>query len=88
MQSEQAAHDRVNLARLVRRLEKTIAAETWVDEPADSSTPAWIRTRGTLQVRSKSIHSLHVYSVLVQKVKHARKLLQTVESYEDAAPDS
>ncbi|KAI0743650.1 hypothetical protein C8Q80DRAFT_1220591 [Daedaleopsis nitida] len=50
MQTEQAVHDRVNLARLVRRLEKTVETETWADEPGGStSTPAWIRTRGTLQ---------------------------------------
>ena len=53
MQTEQLVHDRVNLTRLVRRLEKTVANESWTDDAAGppSSTPAWIRTRGTLHVR-------------------------------------
>ncbi|KAI0769426.1 hypothetical protein BD413DRAFT_477668 [Trametes elegans] len=72
MQSEQTLHDRVNLARLVRRLEKTISADTWLDEVSvPSHTPAWITTRRTLQ-----------------KVKYARKLLQTVQSSEDANDSS
>ncbi|KAI0633503.1 hypothetical protein C8Q77DRAFT_1157708 [Trametes polyzona] len=72
MQDEQLLHDRVNLARLVRRLEKTVSDETWVAEVAESSpTPPWIATRQTLQ-----------------KVKHARKLLQSVESNEDASDSS
>ncbi|EJF65217.1 hypothetical protein DICSQDRAFT_132771 [Dichomitus squalens LYAD-421 SS1] len=69
MSTEQVLHDRVNLARLVHRLEKMVADETWMEDVAGSSTstPAWIRTRGTLQ-----------------KVKHARKLLQNVEVNDDA----
>ncbi|KAI0644696.1 hypothetical protein C8Q79DRAFT_1001956 [Trametes meyenii] len=72
MQSEQTLHDRVNLARLVRRLEKTVSNETWIDGVAGMpATPTWITTRRTLQ-----------------KVKHARKLLQSVESNEDASDSS
>ena len=53
MPTEQILHDRVNLARLVCRLEKTISDETWTEDPTGSSTstPTWIRARGTLQVR-------------------------------------
>ena len=49
----QSAHDEVNLARLVRRIEKTVASETWADDSSEDSpsTPAWIRSRGTLHVR-------------------------------------
>ncbi|KAI0708935.1 hypothetical protein C8T65DRAFT_649434 [Cerioporus squamosus] len=72
MMTEKAIHDRVNLARLVRRLEKNIATENWTDDaPGTSSTPAWIRTRGTLQ-----------------KVKHARKLLQSVESEDTSSSNA
>ncbi|KAH9858986.1 hypothetical protein C2E23DRAFT_800851 [Lenzites betulinus] len=72
MQSDQLLHDRVNLARLVRRLEKTVSNDTWPNEVTESaSIPAWITTRRTLQ-----------------KVKHARKLLQAVESNEDASDSS
>ncbi|KAH9895193.1 hypothetical protein C8Q73DRAFT_745513 [Cubamyces lactineus] len=65
---DQQLHDRVNLARLVRRLEKTIPNETWSDvAEVSSSIPPWITTRRTLQ-----------------SVRHARKLLHSVESNEDA----
>lgn len=52
MSKEQVLHDRVNLARLVRRLEKTVTDETWTDDVLGASmpTPIWIRTRGALQV--------------------------------------
>ncbi|KAM5533731.1 hypothetical protein V8D89_012604 [Ganoderma adspersum] len=73
MSKEQVLHDQVNLARLVRRLEKTVTDETWTDDVlgASMTTPIWIRTRGALQ-----------------KVKHARKLLLNVESSDDASDSS
>ncbi|GBE80409.1 hypothetical protein SCP_0301240 [Sparassis crispa] len=46
--SEQTVHDRINLARLVRRLEKTVASEDWTDD-RHGLPPTWIKTRGTLQ---------------------------------------
>ena len=55
MSHEQAAHDRINLYRLVRRLEKSVAEEGWLN-PGDlkDSEPfphaVWIRTQGTLGV--------------------------------------
>ena len=55
MSHEQAVHDRINLYRLVRRLEKSIAEEGW-HNPGDlkNSEPfphaVWIRTQGTLGV--------------------------------------
>lgn len=41
-----ALRDEINLRRLVRRLEKSIAEQDW-DEPRDH---VWIRAQGTLQV--------------------------------------
>jgi len=55
MSHEQAVHDRINLYRLVRRLEKSVAEEGW-QNPGDlkDSEPfphaVWIRTQGTLGV--------------------------------------
>ena len=55
MSREQAAHDRINLYRLVRRLEKSVAEEGWPN-PGDLNGSeldphaAWIRTQGTLGV--------------------------------------
>ncbi|KZT63735.1 hypothetical protein DAEQUDRAFT_733503 [Daedalea quercina L-15889] len=46
--SEQLVHDRINLARLVRRLEKTIAAENWDAEQLPPRA-TWIKTQQTLQ---------------------------------------
>ncbi|KAF9650568.1 hypothetical protein BDM02DRAFT_3092878 [Thelephora ganbajun] len=67
MSHEQVVHDRINLYRLLRRLEKSVAEEGW-HNPGDlkDSEPfphaVWIRTQGTLG-----------------KIKHARSLLKNVE---------
>ena len=55
MSHEQAVHDRVNLYRLVRRLEKSVAEEGWQNPGGlKDSEPfphaVWIRTQGTLGV--------------------------------------
>ncbi|TFY57473.1 hypothetical protein EVJ58_g6997 [Rhodofomes roseus] len=62
--NDQYIHDRVNLARLVRRLEKSIAAEDW-DAAQLPPRATWIKTQQTLQ-----------------KLKYARKLLDSVELHE------
>lgn len=55
MSHEQIVHDRINLYRLVRRLEKSIAEEGWnnTGDLKDSEPfphAAWIRTQGALGV--------------------------------------
>ena len=55
MSREQVVHDRINLYRLVRRLEKSVAEEGWHNpgDPKDSEPfphAVWIRTQGTLGV--------------------------------------
>jgi len=94
MSHEQAVHDRINLYRLVRRLEKSIAEEGWRN-PGDLKDPepfphaVWIRTQGTLGVSPPHLYLL-VVSVstgvsdfvvvsCLQKIKHAKSLLKNVE---------
>lgn len=48
--NEQMIHDKVNLARLVRRLEKTVASEDWGTESLPPRV-TWLKTQQTLQVR-------------------------------------
>lgn len=66
MSHEQAVHDRINLYRLVRRLEKSVAEEGW-HNPGDlkDSEPfphaVWIRTQGTLGVSVSSNPPLERY---------------------------
>lgn len=45
---KQILHDRVNLVRLVRRLEKSVNVSDWGSE---KSTLLWLRSEGLLQVR-------------------------------------
>lgn len=45
---EQILHDRVNLVRLVRRLDKSINEADW---GCEKSTTLWLRAEGLLQVR-------------------------------------
>lgn len=47
MVSEQQLHDEVNLARLVRRLEKSIADPRWTTPNANDT---WIKAQSSLQV--------------------------------------
>ena len=42
-----ANHDRINLGRLVKRLEKSVEGEDWSQ---DGGHNTWIKTQGTLQV--------------------------------------
>ena len=44
---EQILHDRVNLVRLVRRLDKSINEFDW---SCEKSTTLWLRAEGLLQV--------------------------------------
>jgi len=42
--NEQTVHDRINLNRLVKRLENSVTNEDWTLQDS-----AWIKTQGTLQ---------------------------------------
>ena len=48
--NEQVVHDRVNLLRLVRRLEKSIDSAEWLEDTRAPSRAAWIKTQGVMQV--------------------------------------
>jgi hypothetical protein len=49
--TEQAVHDRINLLRLVRALEKSVNGEEWLGDTREPGRAAWIKTQGALQVR-------------------------------------
>ncbi|KAI0088090.1 hypothetical protein BDY19DRAFT_891725 [Irpex rosettiformis] len=46
---EQIRHDRVNLVRLVKRLEDTVASKEWHEEVQKPTRATWIKTQGMLQ---------------------------------------
>jgi len=67
MSHEQLVHDKINLFRLVRRLDKSISDEHWdAQHPSGNSYIHWVRTEGTLQ-----------------KLKYARSLLKNVQLDDD-----
>ncbi|KAI0338263.1 hypothetical protein BDW22DRAFT_1415622 [Trametopsis cervina] len=47
--SEQVRHDRVNLVRLVRRLDRTVGSKEWEDEMRSPTRATWVKTQGMLQ---------------------------------------
>ncbi|GJE92825.1 SNARE domain-containing protein [Phanerochaete sordida] len=47
--SEQVVHDRINLLRLVRKLEKSVDGEEWLEDTREPSRAAWIKTQGVMQ---------------------------------------
>jgi len=67
MSHEQLVHDKINLFRLVRRLDKSISGEHWdAQDASESSYIHWVRTEGMLQ-----------------KLKYAQGLLKNVQSDAD-----
>lgn len=48
--AEQVLHDRINLLRLVRRLEKSVDSDEWLEDTREPSRAAWIKAQGVLQV--------------------------------------
>ena len=57
--SEYILHDRVNLVRLVRRLDKSINEVNWGSEP---SPTLWFRSEGLLQV-GRFCYTYHGYPI-------------------------
>jgi len=55
--SEHILHDRVNLVRLVRRLDKSINEVRWGSEP---SPMLWFRSEGLLQVSAFVTHDMDI----------------------------
>jgi SNARE protein 1 len=55
--SEHILHDRVNLVRLVRRLDKSINEVNWGSEP---SPILWFRSEGLLQVGAFVTRSMDI----------------------------
>lgn len=45
--NDQILHDKINLPRLVKRLEKSVSEEDWSDT---SRRDTWMKAQGTLQV--------------------------------------
>ena len=76
---EQILHDRINLPRLVKRLEQSIQEDDW-----SKSTPpkreTWIKAQTTLQVSTPHTHvGITDREHLYQQIRHARLLLKNVE---------
>jgi hypothetical protein len=66
MTHEQVVHDRINLVRLVRRLEQSVADEQWESQHASeesqhNSYMFWIKAQGTLQVWIKQTSICNCY---------------------------
>jgi len=55
--SEHILHDRVNLVRLVRRLDESINDVDWGSEP---SPMLWFRSEGFLQVGAFVTHDIDI----------------------------
>ncbi|KAF7790066.1 hypothetical protein EIP86_001016 [Pleurotus ostreatoroseus] len=56
--SEQLLHDRVNLSRLLRRLEKTVVSQEWEEETRQPTRATWIKTKGLLQYARKLLQNV------------------------------
>ena len=59
--NDQILHDRINLPRLVKRLERSVSEEDW---SLTSQRDTWIKAQGTLQVRSALVTRLQTSDVV------------------------
>ena len=81
--SEKTLHDRINLPRLVKRIESTVKEDSWtVEGPARRDS--WIKARGVLQVSWGYLNIVRPFTVLFQRILHARTLLKNLELDEPA----
>lgn len=81
--TEQLVHDRINLGRLVKRLEMSTQNDNWNQLEGNS---AWIKAQGSLQVSSLAKFPMHA-NTQRKRIKHARQLLKNVEA-DDPYPSS
>lgn len=49
--TSESSHNQVNLARLLRRLEKAVDSQEWSYQTLTERSAAWVRAEGMLQVR-------------------------------------
>ena len=85
--NEQTVHDRINLSRLVKRLENSVTNEDWSLQ--DNQHNAWIKRkepcrheRVVILIQSESMELTADYFSIPQKIKYARRLLKNVEADE------
>lgn len=84
--SEQLVHDRINLNRLVRRLEKAIADEDWNEDSQLPPRATWIKTRTTLQKLKharKLLHNVEIHEhdpFAAQRYEDLRHTLDRLET--------
>ena len=74
---EQILHDRINLPRLMKRLEQSIQEGDW-SKTNPPKRETWIKARAMLQVRLL-LRGRHHRPSSFQQIRHARLLLKNVE---------
>ncbi|KAG6375564.1 hypothetical protein JVT61DRAFT_3129 [Boletus reticuloceps] len=75
---EQILHDRINLSRLIKRLEQSIQEDDWSkSDPPKRET--WLKAQATLQVRTRPTAHVELTDEAYQQLRHARLLLKNVE---------
>jgi hypothetical protein len=69
--AEQILHDRVNLVRLVRRLEKSVNESDWESE---RNITLWLKSQGLLQVRSFPVPPIQHLADLCLAIKTCKEV--------------
>ncbi|EEB89518.1 hypothetical protein MPER_12374 [Moniliophthora perniciosa FA553] len=81
--AEQARHDQINLSRLLRRLEKSVAEEPW-DTPSDSTQATWLKSEEDLQkvkFAKKLLRNVEASQGSSDKSSEIRKSLNRMETF-------
>jgi hypothetical protein len=53
LSKEQVNHDRINLGRLVKRLENLISEETWAEDDQQKRGEAWVKAQAMAQAGTR-----------------------------------
>lgn len=60
LSKEQLKHDRINLGRLVKRLEIVISEDRWSEGNQQHGEDAWVKAQAMAQVRDNSVMRLSI----------------------------
>ena len=55
LSKEQLKHDRINLSRLVKRLEHVVSDDCWTERDHWNREDVWVKAQGMAQVRDSSM---------------------------------
>lgn len=67
LSKEQLQHDRINLGRLVRRLENVVSEDGWEERDSKHGEDSWVKAEGMAQARNRAFVNLSILIFRLRK---------------------